>query len=40
MVFSENLKEISKWIPLITNKWKENDPIAATMVPTGTDVNY
>jgi len=40
IVFSENLKEISKWIPLITNKWKENDPIAATMVPTGTDVNY
>jgi malate dehydrogenase (quinone) len=40
MIFSKKLKEISKWIPLITKEWGENNPIAATIVPSGTDVNY
>jgi malate dehydrogenase (quinone) len=40
MEFSDNPEKLSEWIPLIMNERQTNDPIAATKVDYGTDVNF
>ncbi len=40
MEFSDNPETLKQWIPLIMNDRKSNEPIAATKIDTGTDVNF
>ena len=40
MNFSENSQEISTWAPLVIEGRNLSQPIAATRMPTGTDVDY
>jgi malate dehydrogenase (quinone) len=40
MLFSENSSQIEKWIPLVMENRIENEPIAATFMALGTDVNF
>lgn len=40
MEFSEDPKKLAEWIPLIMEGRTSNDPIAATKIDSGTDVNF
>ncbi|MBE4909835.1 malate:quinone oxidoreductase [Bacillus luteolus] len=40
MEFSEDPKKLMEWIPLIMQGRVHNEPIAATKIDTGTDVNF
>lgn len=40
MEFSQDLKQIAKWVPLITNGRNHAEEIAATRIEQGTDVDY
>ncbi|NMD72084.1 malate:quinone oxidoreductase [Bacillus sp. DNRA2] len=40
MEFSENPEKLMEWIPLIMKERSDNEPIAATRIETGTDVNF
>ncbi|MFB3166915.1 malate:quinone oxidoreductase [Neobacillus sp. 179-C4.2 HS] len=40
MEFSEDPEKLMEWIPLIMEGRKWNEPIAATKIDTGTDVNF
>ncbi|PAV27999.1 malate:quinone oxidoreductase [Virgibacillus profundi] len=40
MEFSEDPDKLMEWIPLIMNQRTMNNPIAATKIDTGTDVNF
>ncbi|MEG0380319.1 MAG: malate dehydrogenase (quinone) [Kurthia sp.] len=40
MEFSEDEETLKKWIPLIMNGRKDSNPIAATRIASGTDVNF
>lgn len=41
MEYSDDLTELSEWIPLITEERSDSDePIAATKIDAGTDVNF
>lgn len=40
MEFSDDPEKLMEWIPLIMEGRKSNDPIAATKIDSGTDVNF
>lgn len=40
MEFSKDPEKLMEWIPLIMNDRDSNEPIAATKIDTGTDVNF
>ncbi len=40
MEFSDDPQKLMKWIPLIIQDRKSNEPIAATKIDAGTDVNF
>ena len=40
MEFSEDPEKLKEWIPLIMNGRKSEEPIAATKIDSGTDVNF
>ncbi|MER1958681.1 MAG: malate:quinone oxidoreductase [Solibacillus sp.] len=40
MEFSDDPETLKQWIPLIMNDRKSKEPIAATKIDTGTDVNF
>lgn len=40
MIYSEDKEEISKWAPLVMHGRDENQPVAATRMDVGTDVNF
>ncbi|WP_318247638.1 malate:quinone oxidoreductase [Bacillus infantis] len=40
MEFSSDPKKLKEWIPLIMEDRKSNEPIAATKIDSGTDVNF
>ncbi|MFS0782047.1 malate:quinone oxidoreductase [Bacillus sp. 1P06AnD] len=40
MEFSQDPNKLKEWIPLIMDERKSNDPIAATKIDSGTDVNF
>ncbi|MEO4055324.1 malate:quinone oxidoreductase [Solibacillus sp. CAU 1738] len=40
MEFSDNTETLKEWIPLIMNDRKSKEPIAATKIDSGTDVNF
>ncbi|MEK3884367.1 malate:quinone oxidoreductase [Paenibacillus sp. PL2-23] len=40
MEFSDDPATLKKWIPLMMNERTSNEPIAATKIDTGTDVNF
>lgn len=40
MEFSDDPKKLAEWIPLIMNNRTDSEPIAATKIDTGTDVNF
>ncbi|MFC4807794.1 malate:quinone oxidoreductase [Paenibacillus sp. GCM10023250] len=40
MEFSDDPKQLKKWIPLVMQERKSNEPIAATKIDSGTDVNF
>lgn len=40
MEFSDDPKKLMEWIPLVMQDRKSNEPIAATKIETGTDVNF
>ncbi|WP_102349234.1 malate:quinone oxidoreductase [Bacillus sp. Marseille-P3661] len=40
MEFSEDPEKLKEWIPLIMEDRASNEPIAATKIDTGTDVNF
>lgn len=40
MEFSDDLEKLKKWIPLIMEGRTSNEPIAATKIDSGTDVNF
>lgn len=40
MEFSTDLDVIGKWAPLLTHGRNSDEPVAATRIETGTDVNY
>ena len=40
MEFSDNPEKLMEWIPLIMQDRQTNEPIAATKIDTGTDVNF
>ncbi|HZG79762.1 MAG TPA: malate:quinone oxidoreductase [Brevibacillus sp.] len=40
MEFSDDPKKLMEWIPLIMNGRNSNEPIAATRIEAGTDVNF
>src|SRR5688500_16338381 len=40
MQYSENRQQVAEWIPLVMNNRKTTDPIAATRMDIGTDVNF
>ncbi|WP_026696116.1 malate:quinone oxidoreductase [Peribacillus kribbensis] len=40
MEYSEDPEKLKEWIPLVMEGRSSNDPIAATKIDTGTDVNF
>ncbi|EZH67541.1 malate:quinone oxidoreductase [Bacillaceae bacterium JMAK1] len=40
MEYSEEPDRLKQWLPLVMENRSENDPIAATKIDTGTDVNF
>ncbi|WP_338541144.1 malate:quinone oxidoreductase [Paenibacillus tundrae] len=40
MEFSDNKETLAEWIPLMMKNRTSNDPIAATKIDSGTDVNF
>lgn len=40
MEFSDDPEKLKEWIPLIMEERKQNEPIAATRIDSGTDVNF
>ncbi|MDD0824076.1 malate dehydrogenase (quinone) [Mannheimia sp. AT1] len=40
MLYSEDPTTLAEWMPLIMSKQDTSEPIAATYVPNGTDVNF
>lgn len=40
MEFSEDPEKLKEWVPLIMNGRTSNEPIAATKIDSGTDVNF
>lgn len=40
MVFSKDRSKLTEWIPLVMRERNTNDPVAATRVAEGTDVNF
>ncbi|CAM2773063.1 malate:quinone oxidoreductase [Paenibacillus taichungensis] len=40
MEFSDNKKKLAEWIPLMMKNRMGNEPIAATKIDSGTDVNF
>ncbi|WP_342574467.1 malate dehydrogenase (quinone) [Solibacillus sp. FSL K6-1781] len=40
MEFSDDPETLKQWIPLIMNERKSSEPIAATKIDSGTDVNF
>ncbi|MER2169552.1 MAG: malate dehydrogenase (quinone) [Psychrobacillus psychrodurans] len=40
MEFSDDPVKLKQWIPLVMDGRKENEPIAATKIDSGTDINY
>lgn len=40
MEFSDNKKKLAEWIPLMMKNRTGNEPIAATKIDSGTDVNF
>ena len=40
MEFSDNPEKLMEWIPLIMEDRTSNEPIAATKIDSGTDVNF
>ena len=40
MEFSEDPEKLKEWIPLIMQDRQSNEPIAATKIDSGTDVNF
>ena len=40
MEFSDDPETLKQWIPLIMEDRKSNEPIAATKIDSGTDVNF
>lgn len=40
MEFSDDPKKLLKWIPLVMQDRRSNEPIAATKIDSGTDVNF
>ncbi|WP_274308618.1 malate:quinone oxidoreductase [Solibacillus daqui] len=40
MEYSDDPETLKQWIPLIMNDRKSNEPIAATKIDSGTDVNF
>ncbi|PYE48841.1 malate:quinone oxidoreductase [Paenibacillus barcinonensis] len=40
MEFSDNLEKLAKWMPLMMKGRSSNEPIAATKIDSGTDVNF
>ncbi|TLS37159.1 malate:quinone oxidoreductase [Pseudalkalibacillus caeni] len=40
MEYSEDLEKLKEWIPLIMNGRTSDEPIAATKIDSGTDVNF
>ncbi|WP_071394986.1 malate:quinone oxidoreductase [Bacillus tuaregi] len=40
MEFSDNPEKLKEWIPLMLSNRTSNEPIAATKIDTGTDVNF
>lgn len=40
MEFSEDPKKLAEWVPLIMEGRRSKDPIAATKIDSGTDVNF
>lgn len=40
MEYTEDLEKLKEWVPLIMEGRTSTDPIAATRITTGTDVNF
>lgn len=40
MEFSDDPEKLKEWIPLVMQERKDNEPIAATKIDSGTDVNF
>ncbi|GAE45979.1 malate:quinone oxidoreductase [Mesobacillus boroniphilus JCM 21738] len=40
MEYSEDPEKLKEWIPLVMEGRTSNDPIAATKIDSGTDVNF
>ena len=40
MDFSDNREELAKWMPLMMKDRTSNEPVAATKIDSGTDVNF
>ena len=40
MMYSEDRDQITKWAPLVMNQRQSKDPVAATRMEMGTDVNF
>src|SRR5271170_3266421 len=40
MEYTENRKQIGEWVPLVMEGRKDDEPVAATRIITGTDVDY
>ncbi|WP_413406729.1 malate:quinone oxidoreductase [Paenibacillus amylolyticus] len=40
MKFSDDKKELAKWMPLMMKDRTSNEPVAATKIDSGTDVNF
>lgn len=40
MEFSDDKKELAKWMPLMMKDRTSNEPVAATKIDSGTDVNF
>ncbi|WP_078556923.1 malate dehydrogenase (quinone) [Bacillus alkalicellulosilyticus] len=40
MEFSDNPEKLMEWMPLVMQERKSNEPIAATKIDAGTDVNF
>lgn len=40
MEFSESTEQLANWIPLMMRERQLNEPLAATYIPRGTDVNF
>jgi len=40
MQYTEDREKMKEWMPLIMNNRVENEPLAATRIEHGTDVNF